>query len=184
MYWILATLFIVVALTIPRLRPLGIVGCIVLGTMLGWGMVQRLRGADPARTVEQRGRPSSPAATLRSIPLSMVVAENLRLSGSGAPFELKGRIVNNAHDMVLKSVTIRLMRRDCHAGAIDPSGCAKVWQDDRWIAIAVPPRQSRNFVDVIWMHGDAPRARGTLQDTFELIAAAGEGGADVERQDK
>jgi hypothetical protein len=182
-YWILATLCIVVALTIPRLRPLGVVGCIVLGALLAWGMVQRLRGTDPSQStpLEQRGRPSSPAATLHSIPLSMVVADNLTLSGGGAPFELRGRIVNNTTDTVLRSATIRLTRRDCYPGALDPSGCAKVWQDDHWVAVAVPPRQARDFVEVIWMHGEAPRARGKLQDTFELIAAAGEGGTNVEK---
>ena len=92
--------------------------------------------------------------------------------------------MNNAKDIALRSVTIRLTRRDCYEGALDPSGCAKVWQDERWISITVPPAQSRDFVDVIWMHGDAPRARGTLQDTFEVIAASGEGGVDVEKQDR
>ena len=88
MYWIIATVFIVIALTNPRLRPLGVVGCIVLGAMLGWGVVQRLRGEDATQTpvAPERGRPSSPAAAPRSIPLAMVTAEDLRLSGGGAPF--------------------------------------------------------------------------------------------------
>jgi hypothetical protein len=184
-YWIIATVFIVIALTNPRLRPLGIVGCVVLGAMLGWGVVQRLRGeAGPQTPVAQeRGRPSSPAAARRSIPLAMVSAENLRLSGSGAPFELRGRVVNGSTDMMLKSVTIRVTRRDCYEGAVDPSGCAPLWQDDHWIAIAVPAQQSRDFVEPIWMHGNAPRARGTVQDTFEVIAAAGDAEAAVEKPD-
>jgi hypothetical protein len=185
-YWILATVFILVALLNPRLRPLGIVGCVVLGGMLGWGMLQRLRGEDPAQTpaVQERGRPSSPAAAPRSIPLTMVAVDDLRLSGSGAPFELRGRIVNNTSDTTLKSVTIRVTRRDCYEGAVDPSGCVKLWQADRWIAIAVPAGQARDFVDSIWMHGNAPRARGTVKDTFELIAAAGETAPEVETVEK
>jgi len=113
----------------------------------------------------------------------MVLAENLHLSGSGAPFELRGRIANNTGDITLRSVTIRLIRRDCYEGAVDPSGCAKLWQDDHWIALAVPAGQSRDFVEAIWMHGNAPRARGTMQDTFELIAAAGEG-VELEKPEK
>jgi hypothetical protein len=31
------------------------------------------------------------------------------------------------------------------------------------------------------MHGNAPRARGTVHDTFELIAATGEGGIELEK---
>lgn len=186
MYWILATVFIIIALTHPRLRPLGIVGCIVLGAMLGWGMVQRLRGEDAAQTqaVQERGRPSSPATVQRSIPLTMVTAQDLRLSGGGAPFELRGRIVNSTSDTTLKTVTIRVTRRDCYEGAVDPSGCVKLWQDDHWIAIAVPARQTRDFVDSIWMHGNAPRARGTVQDAFELIGATGESAPEVEQADK
>ena len=186
MYWILATVFIVILLSQPRLRPLGIVGCVVLGTMLAWGVVQRLRSEDPseAPAAQQRGKPSSPAAELRSVSLTMVAAENLRLSGQGAPFELRGRIANKTSDITLRSVTIRLTRRDCYEGTVDPSGCAKLWQDEHWIAIAVPAGQSRDFVEAIWMHGNAPRARGTVQDTFELIAAAGEGGVELEKGDK
>jgi hypothetical protein len=185
-YWILATICILVALTNPRLRPLGVVGGVVLCAMLGWGMVQRLRGEDAAQTqaAQERGRPSSPAAAPRSIPLAMVTAENLRLSGGGAPFELRGRVVNSTSDTTLKSVTIRVTRRDCYEGAVDPSGCVQLWQDDHWIAIVVPSRQSRDFVDSIWMHGNAPRARGTVQDTFEVIAAAGDAEAAVEKPDK
>jgi hypothetical protein len=185
-YWILATVCILVALTNPRLRPLGVVGGVVLCGMLAWGMVQRLRGEDARETaaIPERGRPSSPAAAPRSIPLTMVTAENLRLSGSGAPFELRGHVVNNASDTNLKSVTIRVTRSDCYEGAVDPSGCVKLWQDDHWIAIAVPARQTRDFVDSIWMHGNAPRARGTLQDTFELIGATGESTPEVEQPEK
>lgn len=185
-YWILATVFIVIALSQPRLRPLGIVGCVVLAAMLAWGVVQRLRSDDPSQApaAQQRGKPASPAAEPRSIPLSMVATENLRMSGGGAPFELRGRITNNTSDITLRSVTIRLTRLDCYEGAVDPSGCAKLWQDDHWIAVTVPAGQSRDFVEAIWMHGNAPRARGRVQDAFELITAAGEGGADLEKPDK
>jgi hypothetical protein len=185
-YWILATLFIVIALSQPRLRPLGIVGCVVLGTMLAWGIVQRLRNEDAsqAAATQQRGKPASPAAELRSVPLTMVAAADLHLSGGGAPFELRGRIANNTRDVTLRSVTIRLIRRDCYQDAVDPSGCVKLWQDEHWIAVTVPAGQARDFVEAIWMHGNAPRARGTVQDTFELIAAAGEGGIEVEKPDK
>jgi hypothetical protein len=186
MYWILATVFIVILLSQPRLRPLGVVGCVVLGTMLAWGIVQRLRSEDPSQAPasQQRGKPASPAAELRSIAPTMVAAQDLRLSGSGAPFELRGRIANNTSDVTLRSVTIRLTRRDCYAGAVDPSGCVQLWQDDHWIAVTVPAGQARDFVEAIWMHGNAPRARGTVQDTFELIAAAGEGGIEIEKPDK
>jgi hypothetical protein len=183
-YWFLAAVFIVIALSQPRLRPLGVVGCVVLGTMLAWGIVQRLRNEDASQAAAQRGKPASPAAELHSVPLTMVAAESLRMSGGGAPFELRGRITNKTSDLTLRSVTIRLTRRDCYPEAVDPSGCVQLWQDDHWIAITVPAGQARDFVEAIWMHGNAPRARGTVQDTFELTAAAGEGEVELEKSDK
>lgn len=50
----------------------------------------------------------------------MIAVEDLRMTGGGAPFELRGRIVNNTSDTALKTVTIRLTRRDCYEGAVDP----------------------------------------------------------------
>jgi hypothetical protein len=185
MYWILFAVFLVVAVTSPRLRPVGVVGCIVLGVLLGWGMVQRLRGAGPSQApvTETRGSPQSPAVQLRSVPVSLVTAENLRLTGSGAPFELRGRIVNHAADVALRSVTIRVTRRDCYEGALDPSGCVTLWTDDRWIALSVPPQSERDFADSIWARGSPQRARGTVHDDFEVIVAAGEADAtQVERR--
>ena len=49
---------------------------------------------------------------------------------------------------MLRSVTIRVTRRDCYEGALDPSGCAMLWQDEHWIPVAVPAGQSRDFVEV------------------------------------
>lgn len=185
-YWILATIFIVIALAVPRWRPVGVVGCVVLGVLLGWGMIQRLRGDDPeqAQTSPQRGRPTSPAAQLQSVPLDLVIVDGVQLSGGGAPFELRGRIANESRDVLLKSVTIRITRRDCYEGALDPTGCAVIWQDQHWTSVSIPPGQAREFATSIWMRGAAPRPRGVIQDTFEVAAAAGEAVATVEKDAK
>jgi hypothetical protein len=174
-YWILATIFILIALAVPRYRPVGIVGCVILGAMLTWAVVQRLRApADDDRPqVQQRGRPTSPAAVLQIITPEQVRVGNLKMSGGGAPFELQGRIENRS-DALLKSVTLLVTRRDCYEGALDPSGCAVVWQDRHWISIVVPPGEARDFSSQVWMRGAAPRIRGTLKDSFEVTAASGE----------
>lgn len=176
MYWILAAVFIVIALAVPRLRPLGIAGCIVLAALLAWAVTQRARDEEPARseTVQERRQPVSPASPTQSVPLKAVAVEDLTLSGSGAPFDFSGRIVNNTAELLLKSVTIVLTRRDCYEGALDPSGCTVLWEDRRWIDVSVPPQQSREFSVSIWMRGSAPRARGAVRDTFEVVAASGE----------
>ena len=129
-YWILAAVFIVIA-SRPRLRPLGIVGCVVLGLDARGGVVQRcavrIRVGLPPLSSPAR---CCVAAATTSVRLTMVPAANLRMSGGGAPFELRGYIVEQHSDVKLRSITIRLTRRDCYEGAVDPSGCAKLWQDD------------------------------------------------------
>lgn len=173
-YWILATIFILVALVVPRLRPIGVIGCVILGAMLTWAVIQRLRGgADDESEVQQRGRPTSPATSLQAIAPDLVVIGNSQLSGSGAPFELRGRITNKS-DALLKSVTLLVTRRDCFQGALDPSGCTVLWQDRHWMSVSIPPQQARDFADSIWMRGAAPGGRGTPKDSFEVVAAAGE----------
>ncbi|WP_153067422.1 hypothetical protein [Steroidobacter cummioxidans] len=174
-YWILATIFILVALAVPRLRPVGIVGCVVLGAMLTWAVVQRLRApADDAQpTVQQRGRPTSPAAALQVIAPDQVHVADMKMSGGGAPFELRGRIENTS-DVQLKSVTLLVTRLDCFEGALDPTGCIVLWQDRHWIPIAIPPGATRDFSSSVWMRGTAPGVRGTLKDSFEVVGASGE----------
>lgn len=174
-YWILATIFILIALAVPRLRPVGVIGCVLLGGMLLWGVVERLRDDDdedePA--VQQRGRPTSPAAALQTISTDLIVVDNLQLTGGGAPFELSGRIQNRSASL-LKSLTVLVTRRDCFEGALDPTGCVILWQDRHWMQLSVPPGQTRDFSSSVWMRGAAPRARGTLQDSFEIVTASGE----------
>ena len=173
-YWILATVFILIALAVPRLRPVGVIGCILLGAMLLWGVVERLRGGNEDEPqVQQRGRPMSPGTVLQTIPLDQVAVGNLQLTGGGAPFELSGRIENKSAAL-LKSVTLLVTRRDCFEGALDPNGCVIVWQDRHWLPLSIPPSQARDFSTSVWMRGAAPRGRGTLKDSFEVVAASGE----------
>ncbi|MFC4312186.1 hypothetical protein ACFPN2_24100 [Steroidobacter flavus] len=175
MYWILATIFIVIALAVPRYRPIGIVGCVLLGAMLTWGVIQRLRAPpdDDRPQVQQRGRPTSPAAALQIIAPNQVQVDGVKMTGGGAPFELRGRIQNKS-DALLKSVTLLVTRRDCFEGALDPTGCIVLWQDKHWISIAIPPGDARDFSSSVWMRGAAPGVRGTVKDSFEVVAASGE----------
>lgn len=173
-YWILATIFLLIALTVPRLRPVGIIGCVLLAGMLLWGVLGRLRGGNEDEPVVQpRSRGTSPATALQTISPELVVVDSLQLTGGGAPFELSGRVANNSQAQ-LTSVTVLVTRRDCYEGALDPSGCIVQWQDRHWVPVSVPPKQTRDFSTSVWMRGAAPRARGTLQDSFEIVAASGE----------
>jgi hypothetical protein len=174
-YWILAAILLLITFTSPRLRPAGLVGLAILAGLLGWGMLQRARApdAEPPATA-RRGQPGPPVSTPSSVALEDVRLENAKLTGGGAPFELRGRIANESHEAHLRSVTIHIVRRDCYEAALDPSGCAVLWQDRHWTPISIPPQESREFAVSIWVRGSAPRARGEVRDSFEIVAATGE----------
>lgn len=175
MYWILAAILLLITFAVPKLRPVSIAGFVILAALLVWGVVQRMRAPDPQyEDLPQRGQPTSPAAPIAAVPLDAVGLQGLQLTGGGAPFELRGRIVNRASDVQLKSVTIEITRHDCHERALDPSGCEVLWHDRHWTPIVVPPEEERDFSSAIWMHGSAPRPRGDIKDSFQLVAATGE----------
>jgi len=175
-YWILAAIVLLITLTVPRLRPVGIVGCIVLGVMLSWGMIQRLTGGRQTEsgTITPRAQPESPAATSMLIPIDSISIADLRLTGGGAPYEFSGRVVNNRTDVQLKTIRFEVIRRDCYEGALDPSGCVVLWRDRPWVERRVPPGEARDFAVSIWAHGSAPRARGTTRDEFKIVDVTGE----------
>lgn len=173
MYWILAAVLLIVMLAVPRLRPVAFVGLIILGAMLGWGVIERLQGSDPAQQPE-RGRPTTPAPVLSAFPVDRLQVDDLQLSGGGAPFRLTGRVANETENLVLKSLMLDIARRDCHAAALDPSGCALLWQTRQWIDLTVPPEQEREFAISIWARGEAPRAVGTVRDEFKVVTASGQ----------
>lgn len=171
-YWFIAAIFLLIALAVPRLRPVGIVGSVILVLMLGWGMLERLRGKE-TEDVPERGRPSAPTAAVRSFPLTDFSAEDLRIAGNGAPYELRGRVANQSAELRLRSLTAQITRRDCYEGALDPSGCVVLWQSRQWVEVAVAPGDSRDFASQFWTRGEVPRARGTVRDEIAIVAADG-----------
>lgn len=173
MYWILAAILLIVMLAVPRLRPIAVAGLVILGAMLAWGVLGRLRSADPEQQPE-RGRPTTPAAALSAFPVDQIQLENLRLSGGGAPFRLTGTVGNQSTSLLLKSMMLDIARRDCHEEALDPSGCTLLWQTRQWVDLSVPPEEARNIAISIWARGDAPSAVGTVRDEFTIVTANGQ----------
>jgi hypothetical protein len=156
MYWVLAAVFLLVMLAVPRLCPVALVGCVILGGL------------------PERGRPTSPAAMVQAVPIDVIELEDLQLTGGGAPFRLTGQILNDSKTQRVKSVMLEISRRDCYTGALDPSGCVVIWRDRRRIEVSVPPQQERDFAISIWARGEAPRVVGTVRDEFTLVAASGD----------
>lgn len=171
-YWVLAAIFLLIALTVPKLRPVGIVGSVILMLMLGWGMIERLMGRDP-NVGSERGSPSAPTSAVRSFPLVDLVGTDLRIGGNGAPFELRGHIANRSKDMRLRSFTATITRHDCFEGALDPSGCVVLWASRQWVEVGVAPGEARDFASQFWTRGEVPRARGSVRDDIVIVTADG-----------
>jgi hypothetical protein len=174
-FWAFAAVILITLLTITVSNRgiVRVIGSVTLVGLLIFGVVYRLsRGVspDPEST---RGTPSSPASAIAAIPLDAIKVEDLKLTGSGAPFELRGTIQNSSEDTRIRSFTLRIVRRDCFEGAIDPSGCVVIWQDQHWVSVNVPPESERKFASSFYAHTTVPRARGTIRDEFKLVAATG-----------
>src|SRR5690606_33623680 len=136
-YWILAAIFTLLALTVPRLRPFAVVGCVVLALLFGWALVRRMRGDDATggTGLQRSGAPSALGIASQTIQPEQVSIERVVLQGGGAPFALRGHLHNGA-ELRLRSVAIRITRWDCHERVRDPSGCDVLWQDQHWMPVS------------------------------------------------
>jgi hypothetical protein len=172
-FWAFAAsvLILILTITISNRGIVRVIGGVVLAALLVIGLTQRLRtGTMPEG---ERGKPASPAAAVAAVPLEAIDAEDLKLSGSGAPFELRGTIRNSSAGTRLQSLTLRIVRRDCFEGALDPSGCAIIWQDQHWLRVDVAPRSEQKFAASFYAHTNVPRGRGVIKDEFRIVAATG-----------
>jgi hypothetical protein len=161
------------AITLSNRGIVRAIGGVLLAGLLVVGLVLRL-GGRAQNEDDVRGKPTSPAAAIAAIPLDTIAVDDLKLSGGGAPFELQGRIENTSKDTRIRSITLQIVRRDCYEGALDPSGCVVVWQDQHWVSVNVPPESERRFAASFYARTPVSRIRGTLKDEFKLVAATGE----------
>jgi hypothetical protein len=162
------------AITLSSRGIVRIVGGVMLAGVLVFGLVLRLANETGPDPDNQRGKPTSPASAVTTIPLDEIKVAELKLTGGGAPFELHGTVQNMSSDTRVRSITLRIVRRDCFEGALDPTGCAVIWQDQHWIPVNVPPESERKFDASFYARAPVSRLRGTLKDEFRLVAATGE----------
>jgi hypothetical protein len=174
-FWIVAALVLlgILSVTITHRGPVRIVGAILLVLALGWAFYQRLTLPREDDTLAPRGKSSPPASFSQPVPIADIELSDLTLTGGGAPFEIRGKVTNRNTTLQVSAMTLRTTRRDCYAGAVDPSGCVVIWQDQHWIRWQVPAGTTREFVETIWAHTPVARARGTIKDDFELLDATG-----------
>lgn len=175
MFWafIAVTAATLLAITLSNRGVVRAVAGVLLTALLLSGVVIRLM-SDTSDLETQRGSPSSPAAAVTAIPLEAIQVDDLKLTGGGAPFELRGKVRNTSEDTHVRSITLRIGRRDCHEDSQDPSGCTLIWQDQHWIPVNVPANSERTFTTSFYARTPVSRLRGTLKDDYSLIAATGE----------
>lgn len=176
MFWAFIAIIAAVLLTITLTNRgiVRVIGGVLLAGLIVFGVILRLVNEPGPDSERQRGSPTSPTAAVAAIPLDSLKVDDLKLTGGGAPFELRGTVENLSDDTRVRSFTIRIVRRDCYEGALDPSGCAVVWQDQHWISLSVPAQSQRNFASSFYARTPVSRVRGTLRDEFKLVAATGE----------
>jgi hypothetical protein len=161
-------------ITLSNRGVVRVIGGALLAGLIVLGVALRLANEPSPDGERTRGKPTAPVAAISAIPLESVKVEDLKLTGGGAPFELRGTIQNLSSDTQVRSVTLRIVRRDCYEGALDPSGCVVVWQDQHWISVNVPPESQRQFATSFYARTPVSRLRGTLKDEFRLVSATGE----------
>ena len=175
MFWAFIAIIAITLLTITLTKRgiVRVIGGVLLAGLIVFGLVLRLATKTDPDPDGLRGKPSSPALAVTAIPLDSIELENLKLTGGGAPFELRGSIRNSSSDTRVRSLTIRIVRRDCYEGALDPSGCVVIWQDQHWMSISVPPGSRRDFANTFYARTPITRQRGTLRDEFKLVSVSG-----------
>lgn len=162
------------AITLTNRGIVRVIGGVMLAGLIVLGLVLRLANQAGPASGPARGKPMSPAAAVAAIPLDAIKVEGLKLTGGGAPFEVRGSIHNLSEDTRVRSIALRLTRRDCFDDALDPSGCVVIWQDQHWVFTIVPPQSERQFATSFYARTPVSPVRGTLKDEFRLVAATGE----------
>jgi hypothetical protein len=172
--WILFSVALLVMIIVSGSHRVRVVLAVLALTMLLIGVAVRLKSEHDHS--EESSKVTPPAATISpsaSVDVSNVIATDLRITGSGAPWELTGSIENRLAQ-ALRSITFRVTRSDCYEGALDPSGCVVLWQGDHQIELRVPVHEQRAFSSSIWPHGAVARAKGTVKDEIKVVSATGD----------
>jgi hypothetical protein len=169
--WIPAVIALVVLTLILGVKRIWTVLALVAVLLFAIAVVRRL-STEPEETIEVP-KTFTPARTIESLPPDQAEAADLVIRGSTAPWEFSGTITNRDKEHTLLSATIRITRRDCHEGALDPSGCAVLWEGSKRVSLNLPPGEQQKFVESISPRGTVPRAKGTLKDEFRLEGLTG-----------
>lgn len=103
------------------------------------------------------------------ISISEIALENVDLKPTfRSGYDLVGTIRNNSPKYRLDGIDVTATLRDCETK--DKSTCTVIGQASAYVAVTVPPEESRDFVASLHFGNDKPRARGTLAWDYQVTA--------------
>jgi hypothetical protein len=170
--WIAALILLVVLTLILGVKRIWTVLGLAVAGLFVIAVVRRL-ATTPEQPAEVPTATIRPAAAIISLPLDRAEVADLAITGITAPWKFQGRVLNRDPDYTLVSATIRIVRRDCYEGALDPTGCVLLWEGSKRVSLSVPPGQQQQFVEQVSPRGSVARAQGTVKDEFELVGLTG-----------
>lgn len=172
--WLVALALLIVLIALVGLRRFRLALGLLAAALFALAVYKRLMTpAMPDVEVMRQDRVTPPRSAVERVPLSQLGADGLAVSGGGAPFTFSGTVTNQSDDFEVTSITVRATRLDCHADALDSSGCDLLWQRDKWIEISLAPGETRRFSVADWARDTPPRPRGETRDQVILIRATG-----------
>ncbi|MET0657524.1 MAG: hypothetical protein ABW110_05130, partial [Steroidobacteraceae bacterium] len=170
--WVPAVILLVVLTLILGVKRIWTVLALVAVGLFAIAVYRRL-ATTPDETAETAPATLTPAAAIESLPPDQATVRDLTITGSNAPWDFRGTILNRSGNYILLSATIRIARRDCYEGAMDPSGCVVLWEGSKRVNLQTPPDQQQQFVESISPRGSVPRAQGQVKDEFQLVGLTG-----------
>jgi hypothetical protein len=103
------------------------------------------------------------------IGVSEIAMENVDLRPTfRSGYDLVGTLKNNSPKYRVDGIDVVVTVRDCKTK--DKSSCAEIGQASAYVAVTVPPGESRDVVASLHFGSDRPKAKGTLAWDYEITA--------------
>lgn len=170
--WLPAVILLVVLTLILGVKRIWtVLGLVVVGLFV-FAVARRL-ATTPDTEPESGPSATTPAAAIESLQTNQADVTDLTITGSTAPWEFSGTVVNRNREHTLLSATIHVIRRDCYAGALDLSGCVLLWETNKRVNLEIPPGQQQRFIEQMSPRAAVARPQGTIKDEFELVGLTG-----------
>jgi hypothetical protein len=145
-----------------KFRRVGVVLSVVLLLLLVWFNITPPTGVSGAKSpsASSSNSLSAKSSTVLNVSIDTVQLIDMQLSGSGAPWQLSGRVHNANTDRVIKAFTLRVTRLDCPTITAAVEDCTRNWQGEHTVRLQLAPAATQKIDEAIWSHEAVPRLKG------------------------